>query len=92
MESILCLRLDLLDCSWPNPVEVSENADNNTANKDLVDTIATHRELNGNNAKGGATFDNLVFFYFIWNLRGNSHYVQQLTSQHLQSQQQLLSS
>ena len=39
-------------------MEVSEN---NTANKDLVDTIADHRKISIIDAKDGITFNNFVF-------------------------------
>ena len=39
-------------------MEVSEN---NTANKDLVDTIAHHRKVSIIDAKDGITFNNFVF-------------------------------
>ena len=43
---------------WSVSLEVSEN---NTAYKDLVDTIADHRKVSIIDAKDGITFDNFVF-------------------------------
>ena len=44
-------------------MEVSEN---NTANKDFVDTIADHRKVSIIDAKDGITFDNFVFLNLLF--------------------------